>query len=119
VEVQRATASTEDAFVQYFGALFAGAELEALGRREQARQSYERAAAQCPTAQAPLVALSELARHFGDRRAALAALDRLAALPADPDERIDPWWHYLRSHARNANTLLENLYTPFRRGGSR
>src|SRR5205823_1786319 len=79
---------------QYYAALFLGAEEEALGHREGAQTSFERASAQYPRAQSPLIALSHLARRFGDRPGALAAIGRLMQLPPDESQRFDPWWQY-------------------------
>jgi tetratricopeptide (TPR) repeat protein len=117
--VKRALSLTDDPVLRYYGELFAGAQLEALKKRNDAREAFERAAALFPAAQTPLVALSELARRFGDRTEALAALQRLARLPSDPEYRFDPWWIYLRSYAWNARALLEDVRQPFRGGGAR
>ena len=51
----------------------------------------QRAAELSPQAQSPLLALSELARRYGDRTGALRAIDRLFALSGDGrDEHDDP-----------------------------
>ncbi|MGE5815228.1 MAG: hypothetical protein ACM36C_12125 [Acidobacteriota bacterium] len=113
--LQRGLALTSDTVLRYYGDLFAAAEHESLERRDEAERAYERCAALFPAAQTPLVGLSELARRFGDRTAALDALQRLAALPAARDDRSDPWWVYLRQHAWNADRLLEDLRRPFLR----
>jgi tetratricopeptide (TPR) repeat protein len=91
--------SAGDARLAYFRELFLGTEYGALGRIDEARASFERAAALFPTAQAPLIALSDVCRRSGDRAGALAALDRLAALPSGRD---DPWWTYYQSDAADA-----------------
>lgn len=80
---------------------------------------YERCAAVFPSAHAPLLGLSELARRTGDRAAALLALERVAALADGSNVAIDPWWIYLRSYARNADQLLDEVRRSFLPGGSR
>ena len=96
-----------DRRLQYFAALFLGTEEGDLGHPAQARAAFERAAALFPTAQSPLIALSDLLRRAGDRTAALAVLGRLQALPADPADRADPWVDYFRSLAFDADDQLE------------
>jgi tetratricopeptide (TPR) repeat protein len=115
VHVRQALSNTRDPIVMYFGQLFAGAAFEALNRRAEAASAFKEAAAIAPTAQTPLLALSALARRFDDRQAALTAFERLASLPTDSAERIDPWWNYLRSFAWNAEELLQDLRRPFLR----
>ena len=78
----------------YWAQLFLGKQEEMLGNRDRARASYERAAALFPRAQSPRLALSQLARRAGDRRAAQRELGELAELPADESQREDPWWDY-------------------------
>ena len=92
--------------LKYFAALFLGSEEGALGHVAQARDAFERAAALCPTAQSPLLALGDLFRRAGNRAAALDALRRLEALPADPEDREDPWRDYFRSYAFDADDQL-------------
>jgi hypothetical protein len=78
----------------YWALLFLGKQDEMLGNRDRARLSYERASALFPRAQSPRLALSQLARRTGDRRAAQRQLAALAGLPADEQQREDPWWDY-------------------------
>jgi tetratricopeptide (TPR) repeat protein len=113
-ELRQAIASTDDPLLVYYGDLFLGAEEEALGQYDAGRDAYERAAALYPTAQSPLLGLSELARRQGDRPAALRALQRVFDLPSTRPERIDPWWSYHVAQARNADELLEDLRASFR-----
>ena len=80
--------------LQYLCALFLGSEEAALGRRDAARELFERAATLFPLAQSPLIALADLAWSAGRRGAALEALERLQRLPRDPLEREDPWRGY-------------------------
>jgi tetratricopeptide (TPR) repeat protein len=117
VDLRQALTLLDDEELRYDGELFAGAEEEALGRYDAAAALYEQAAARYPGAQSPLFALSQLARRRGDRAGALAAMERLYALPRAGDEaRQDPWWVYKVAQARNADELLDDLRTPFRRG---
>ena len=78
----------------YWALLFLGKQEEMSGDRDGARASYERAADLFPRAQSPRLALSQLARRAGDRRAVQRQLSELAKLPADEREREDPWWDY-------------------------
>jgi tetratricopeptide (TPR) repeat protein len=103
--------------LQYYAALFAGAEEEALDRLDAARERYQRASSLFPLAQSPFLALSELAHRRGDRAGAAAAMQKVFELPAALDgERDDPWWRYHIVQARNAEELLDAVVAPFRRG---
>ena len=99
----------DDRRLQYFDALFLGSEEMALGHLTQARESFERAAALFPTAQSPLLAMSDLFRRSQNRTAALDVLARIQALPVDPQERDDPWLDYFRSFASDASDQLERV----------
>ena len=99
----------DDPRLRYLCALLRGSEEEALARLEAARRAFERAAAIYPTAQAPLVALADLAWRAGERVAALAALARLEVLPKDLAKREDPWLDYYRSYAFDADAQLAAL----------
>jgi tetratricopeptide (TPR) repeat protein len=100
----RARDALTDPVLVYYADLFLGRSHAALGDRERARASYERAAAAFPLAQSPLLARSELARHAGDVPGALQALQRLLSLPEG--QRADPWWIYDVSSSRNADALM-------------
>jgi tetratricopeptide (TPR) repeat protein len=102
--------------LQYYAALFLGAEEEALGGLEAARVAYTRAAELFPTAQSPWLGLSELARRRGDRASALTALQRMFALSPIEAEREDPWWNYHVAQARNVDELLYAVRRPFLTG---
>jgi tetratricopeptide (TPR) repeat protein len=115
VELRRAIADLGDPQMLYYAGLFLGASEEALGNRDAARVAYEQSAALFPMAQSPLLALSQLARRYGDRGGALRAIDRLFALPEeDRGEHDDPWWWYYVAQARNADDLLEAMQRPYR-----
>ena len=111
----RQLADVEDETIAYYAALFLGAEEEALGRMDEAREAYDRAARLEPAAQAPRLALSQLARRQGDRVAALKALQPLLDLDSADQDRRDLWWIYHAVEGRRAADLLEELYAPFRR----
>ncbi len=115
-ELRRALGLVTEPAQKYFAQLFLGAALEAAGRRPAARAAYQAAAVLIPAAQAPRLALSQLAFSSGDRAEASAAIAPLLALPADESRRQDPWWSYSASCGRNAGTLIEQaqqrLWTP-------
>jgi tetratricopeptide (TPR) repeat protein len=109
-ELRQALAQTREPQLDYYARLFLAAEEEALGRSGDARTLYEEAAKLYPQAQAPRLALSQLAHRGGDRAAARAALDT-AIEPSTvrrPDD--DPWWVYQRSAGRQANEWREASY---------
>jgi tetratricopeptide (TPR) repeat protein len=91
--------SAAEPLLEYYAALFLGVAEAAVGRPEAATTMFERAARRFPTAQAPLLGLSETALRRNDRAAALAALDRLFAL--SPTDRDDPWWTYDVEYGRH------------------
>ena len=114
VELRRAVADLTDRQLRYYAGLFLGASEEALGNRDAARVAYEQAAELFPVAQSPLLALSQLARRYGDRRGALRAIDRLfTPLAAGRDEHDDPWWRYYVVQARDADELLDAMRQPY------
>ena len=115
-ELQQALTLVDDEDLRYYAELFAGAEEEALGRFDAARAAYERASALFPRAQSPFIAVSELAHRRGDRAGAVAAMEKVFALPAPVNRaRDDPWWRYHVAQAKNADDLLDALRAPFRR----
>jgi tetratricopeptide (TPR) repeat protein len=106
-ELRTATALVKEPIQQYYVHLFSGQVESELGRREDARVSFERAAALFPGAQTPRLALSELAAKGGDAAAALAALQPSPA--AARDARDDPWWTYDEAYARDWPALVARL----------
>jgi Flp pilus assembly protein TadD len=112
IELRRAVESAgvaADDQLLYYAHLLAGAAYEAIRRFDVARASYMKAAELYPTAQSPLLALSELATRRGERMAALRELQRVFALPQYAPERDDPWWQYFTSQVRDADALVEKL----------
>jgi tetratricopeptide (TPR) repeat protein len=95
--------------LQYYASLFIGDAAEALGRADDARVEYERAAQLYPLAQAPRFALSQLASATGDATHAADALERLLSKP-DPSPEDDPFWTYYTSAGRDADALLVTAY---------
>lgn len=94
---------------KYVAELLIGSIHQAAQRFDQARASFEGAAALYPTAQSPLVALSQVARASGNRAEAVRWVERLTALPHDVDGRRDPWWEYESSAVRDFGPLLDDL----------
>jgi tetratricopeptide (TPR) repeat protein len=111
--------ATGERELQYYANLYLGREEQALGRRDAARAAFERAASLYPRAQSPYLALSQLARRYGDRPGAWVALQPLLGLPARAPDREDPWWDYYGSAGRHADALLAELRTPFLAGVKR
>ncbi len=95
-----------DPRLQYLGHLFLGTEEGMLGRIDASRQNFERAVRMQPTAQSPLLGLTEMYRRAGDLQAAQETLRRVAALPDNPDRRRDPYLDYFRSFAFDAEAQL-------------
>jgi tetratricopeptide (TPR) repeat protein len=107
-QLQQGRAAGEP-LVRFYAHLFLGGEFEAVGKGAEARESYERATAIAPTAQSPLLALSRLADQAGDRTAAREWIARLLKLPAQDEERADPWWVYEIVPARAVDGLLADV----------
>ena len=107
-ELRRAIDATPDPPLLYLAELFLGREVHALGRRDESKRHFENAAALYPNAQAPQLALGELARQSGDRRGAMMTIQRLAERSSSGDDS-DPWWSYYRPHQQDATTLMEEM----------
>lgn len=93
-ELRRAIEDGATGRFLYLAQLFLGRAEEARGNHQAARAAFERAAALYPDAQSPRLALSQIARHAGDRAAAQHELRAIAKLPDDERRREDPWWFY-------------------------
>ena len=91
-ELRRALSLIKNMDLRYFGYLFVGRSEAALGRIAEARDAFERANELRPSAQSPLLALSQLAYSGGDVAAAAAWLARAAE--QSTLEGDDPWWIY-------------------------
>jgi tetratricopeptide (TPR) repeat protein len=112
-ELHAADVAHAEPLLQYFDAMFLGAAEEALGRIDEARDSYARASSLYPTAQSPHLASSALEGGRGDRAQSLAAIARVFDLPIATADRDDPWWTYFMSSGRAAGDLLAQLRQPF------
>jgi hypothetical protein len=115
-ELRRATAEATEPMLRYYAQLFLGAALEETNDVQASREAYRAAARLFPRAQAPRLALSQLASASGNRGDALDAIESLLAPDGDEDEARDPWWRYFISCGRNATELIaqasERLVTP-------
>lgn len=105
----RGVASSAPQLLQYYAALFTGDAAAALGRVDEARAAFDRAADLYPFAQAPRFGLSQLATTTGDAERAAAALEE-ALLEPDPSPEDDPYWTYHTAAGRDANELLAIAY---------
>lgn len=106
--------ATRESLLRYYGSLFLGAAEEKLGHVDAAKVAYERAAMLYPSAQSPLLGLSELARRAGHRDDALKAMERVYGLERISPSDGDPWWRYTYVQGRNADALIDALQKPFR-----
>ena len=109
-ELQRVDAAGDGALLQYYAALFLGAEEEVLGRADRAGDAFRTASALYPQAQSPYLALSRLAWRTGDRAGALGAIQPVLTFSANEDAREDPWWQYYDGTSRDAEALLNRLH---------
>ena len=105
-----AEAASAPAMLQYYGSLFTGDAAEALGRIDEARAAYERAATLYPMAHAPRFAMSQLAARAGNTVAASDTLEVVLARSTDPATDDDPFWTYHEAAGRDAGALLEEAY---------
>jgi tetratricopeptide (TPR) repeat protein len=104
---------TDEKLLQYYGSLFLGAVEEKLGHDDPSKRAYERAAALYPSAQSPLLGLSEVARHQGHRDEALRHIETVYALETQGRDD-EPWWTYTYAQGRHADELLDEVQKPFR-----
>ena len=117
-ELRRADSPDAGSLLQYCTALFLGADEEALGHIDRARDAFRTASALYPNAQSPYLALSRLAWRIGDRAGALGAIQPVLALSANEDARADPWWQYFDGTGHDADALLDRLHRLFQGGGA-
>lgn len=109
VELRRATMTTKNRLLLYYGNLFLGDAANALGLSEEARRAYQRAGELFELAQSPRLAISAMAARVGDRPGALAAIDKVLG-GDEPVRADDPWWSYYTSQTRD----LEGVWTALR-----
>ena len=112
-ELQQATVAIKDPQLSYYASLFLGFEFAVLSRKSEAREQYEQAAALYPTAQSPLLALSQLAHSDNDVNGALLSLQRVFGLPHTDRWNDDPWWIYDVSHVRDATARMDEMRKAF------
>jgi len=62
-----------------------------------------------PTAQSPLLAISQLALDNDDTEGALRALQRVFGLQIKDRWNDDPWWVYDLAHVRDAAALVAEM----------
>jgi hypothetical protein len=108
-----------DSRLLYLAKLFLGVEESELNHAVEAKTAFDGAASLFPTAQAPLIALSEACWRAGDRAGALAALARLQELPDDSGDRVDPWLGYFNAFAADAEAQLTAVRAAVTSGGPR
>ncbi len=118
-ELRLAVKQAQGAQLRYYAELFLGRAEQSLGNRDAARDHYLRAAALYPTAQSPLLALSLLARQFGDRTGALEAMRQLLTRPLSGRNMPDPWWAYYQWQNQNSDVLFKELDEQCRDGATR
>jgi tetratricopeptide (TPR) repeat protein len=108
-ELQKAAAVLVDPQLRYYAALFLGQEQVTLGHYDAAQEQFQAATVLYPTAQSPRLALNHLLRwsvHFPETFAETA---QILMLPSRSLERMDPWWVYDISQARNADELVAEM----------
>jgi tetratricopeptide (TPR) repeat protein len=111
--LKRGLDATDEKLLQYYGSLFLGAAEEKLGHNDAAHAAYQRAATLFPTAQSPLLGLSQLARRAGRRDEALREMEKVYGMESGSLD-ADPWWTYGYAQGRNADSLIESVRKPFR-----
>jgi Flp pilus assembly protein TadD len=78
--------------------LVLGRNLSRVGRLDEARAAFDRAAALAPTAQAPRIGLSQVALASGRSADALAMLAELRGPERDAATAAEAWSIYYRVH---------------------
>ncbi len=102
--------SSATLFLNYYTAMVTGRVARALERLEASQAVFERAVALQPLAQAPRLALSELAMARGDRNTAMRYLMPLSAATGNEDL----WWRVGRTHGHSALALVEEMWRGLR-----
>lgn len=111
-ELQLAAAMIEDPQLSYYASLYLGREFEVTSRRLEAREQYDQAAKLYPTAQSPLLALSQMDRNEDDIEAAFLKLQQIFTVSSESGSE-DPRFTYDLAHVRDAPTLLAEMYRVF------
>jgi tetratricopeptide (TPR) repeat protein len=99
---------------EYMAHLIAARADGAVSKEAEAIEHLNSARALFPTAQTPVIALSQLALEMGDLQQAAALAGALRAGPA-PVDRIDPWWFYFQAPWIDHTMLIEQLRKEARR----
>lgn len=109
-ELQSASRATDDRLLLYYAHLCLGDTADVAGDTSLAKSSYEQARDLYPAAQAPRLALSQLAMRTGGHPAAANVLATLLTRAHASDDDTDPWWHFHASAGRNAGELMQRWY---------
>jgi len=108
-ELRTVLPATTDPVQLYYANLFLGSALESLDRRDEARDAYTRARGYFATADAPRLALSQLAMRAGDATSAHTLLEAVLSRQESSDQD-DPWWTYPSDISRRVETTLGASY---------
>jgi tetratricopeptide (TPR) repeat protein len=106
---------SRDPLVTFHAHLFAARADHALGKNDLAATHIRAALALFPNAQSALMAQSQLALFTADPTGALTPIRLLASMPADTDQRSDPWWLYHLGPGREADSLLAEMWAKVKR----
>ena len=113
VELRKADAFPEDPQLSYYTSLYLGYEFEMASQTGEALEQYTRAASLYPSAQSPLLALSQLAHSSHDTDGAMRHIQSVFTLPRKDPWEADPFWIYDISPVRDSTALIEEMYTMF------
>jgi tetratricopeptide (TPR) repeat protein len=113
VELRQAAALSQDRQMSYYASLYLGYELEMISRFEEARDQYERASTLYPSAQSPLLALSQLAQSNDNTDDAMQNIQSVFSLPHKDPEKDDPLWIYDLSYVRDTAELIKTMHDMF------
>lgn len=109
----RTLASTYDrlpsASLRYLRDMFLGEALEQTAAFEDANAAFARAHNLFPTAQSPMLALSQLQRRMDHYDSAKTSIATLWTSPTGTDDD-DPWWLYSVSHTAGADARVEAVW---------
>jgi tetratricopeptide (TPR) repeat protein len=111
--VKQARAELQDSTLRYYAELFSGDAELALGRADEARQSYERAVQLFPDAQSARLGLAAALNAAGQRESAISAVLPTLTKRSEGRAGDDPWWAYYDGNAAETAALLARLRAPF------